>query len=143
MTENAMQPWTKERLVSLLDSSDLAVARALSTIFARQTPDEQDTLRTKHSNGRGFSSADAEILSDIAQKLPRYNNRMTPRQTAFVRGRVKRYWRQLLEEIEAKGQPVVWPGRSKTVAPSADDLEERLAAELARNAEPAEEGAWA
>jgi len=129
MTESAMQPWTKERIIDLLDGSEVAVVRGLQAIFARQTADEQSDGTTRHRNARGFAANDAEVLSDIAKKLPRYNNRMTPRQTAFVRTRLKRYWRQLLEEVELAGKPVVWPGKAK--APVADKHD------------PEAEGAWA
>jgi hypothetical protein len=57
-------------------------------------------------NGRGFNSRDAEFLSDIAQKRPRYNDNVTDRQLARIRPMLRKYWRQLLEEIEERGGQV-------------------------------------
>ncbi len=98
--------WDKEAVQSLIATSDKALARALWLIFQRQTAAEQSALQTIEHNGRGFTGTDAEFLSDVARKLPRYNNRMTVRQIAKVRPKMKKYWRQLLEEIEATGKSV-------------------------------------
>lgn len=98
--------WNKASIVELLMQSDAAVVRALKTIYARQTATEQACLSTVEHNGRGFTGVDAQVLSDIAQRLPRYNDRMTPRQMNLVRNKIKKYWRQLLEEVELKGGKV-------------------------------------
>ena len=98
--------WNKEEVHSLLDRNDTAVIQALRQIFARQTSSEQASKTTKERNGVGFTAYDAKVLTDIASRLPYYNNKMTARQVAYVRKRIKHYWRQLLEIIEASGGKV-------------------------------------
>jgi len=142
MTESAMQPWTKERMIHLLDQSELALAKALTSLYARQTTDEQSDNTTRHRNGRGFGARDAEFLSDIARKLPRYSNRMTPRQIAKVRPMVKRYWRQLLEEAELAGKPVIWPG-SREERASIDKGTQGGTSRTPAMSDPGMDGAWA
>lgn len=104
--------WDKTALYELLDTSDKAVTIALQRIFQRQTSAEQAAGETRDHNGRGFNGRDARWLSDIAKRLPRYGNRMTPRQVVAVRKAIKKYWRQLLEEIELKGGRVCYDGES-------------------------------
>lgn len=95
--------WTREAVVALLLSSKAAVVRAIKQLHARQTADEQQTRTTKERNGRGFNANDAPFLSDIAKKLPRYNDNMTPRQLAKARRMLPKYARQLLEIIQENG----------------------------------------
>jgi hypothetical protein len=98
--------WDKGMIQALIVNSDKALARALWNIFQRQTAAEQSALQTIEHNGRGFTGTDAQFLSDVARRLPRYDFRMTPRQIAKVRPKMKKYWRQLLEDIEVKGGAV-------------------------------------
>jgi hypothetical protein len=51
----------------LLMQRDDAVERAILAIYACQTADEQATKTTRHSNGRGFSGADASLGSYYAR----------------------------------------------------------------------------
>jgi hypothetical protein len=122
MTET-MPPkvWTREMVLNLLARSDTAVVRALQTLYARQTADEQQDKTTRVRNGRGFNARDAAVLTDIAQKLPRYDNRMTERQLALVRGRIRKYAGQLLDEVEAKGGLV---DRRAHISVTDDDLDD-------------------
>jgi len=98
--------WTKDDVLALLDTNKAAVVKALEALYARQTADERATLTTRVHNGRGFNSKDATFLSDVARKLPLYNRNITDRQLARVRPMLRKYWRQLLEEIEEKGGQV-------------------------------------
>ncbi len=88
--------WTKEHIITLLDTSDRAVERALVRIYERQTADEQASLATLHSNGRGFNGSDSRILTDIAKRCIRYNG-LKGKQYDLVRRRIRKYWAQLLE----------------------------------------------
>jgi hypothetical protein len=106
------QVWTKERVYTLLDQSDAAVVRALQQIYSRQTESERCSLATVASNGVGFNAHDAKILSDIARRLPYYNNKMTPRQMTMVRRMIKKYWRQLLDIIAENGGEVSYSANS-------------------------------
>lgn len=98
--------WDKDAVQQLLERNAAALARAVLTIYERQTAGEKNAKTTSESNGRGFSGHDAAFLSSIAERLPRYDNRLTAAQRARVLPKMKRYWRQLLEEIEAKGGQV-------------------------------------
>lgn len=129
------QVWNKQAVHDLLDRSAAAVAKAVLTIYARQTAAEQAIGSTVEHNGRGFSGHDAEFLSSIATRLPQYDNRMTERQLAKVRPLMKRYWKQLLEAIEEKGGQVDLkaPKASKPAAISLnqDDSVEQAISEIA------------
>lgn len=98
--------WDKAAVQTLLVTNDRALGKALWAIFQRQTATEKASRQTIEHNGRGFTGMDAEFLSDIARRLPHYDYRMTVRQIAKVRPKMLKYWRQLLEEIEAKGGQV-------------------------------------
>jgi hypothetical protein len=114
------QTWDKAKIHALLDSNDRALVQALYRIHARQTTEERSALRTIEHNQRGFTGIDAEFLSGIAERLPKYGDRLTPRQLPHVRKKMRKYWRQLLEEIAAKGGSVNFKvSRKKTKTPSA------------------------
>lgn len=100
---NAPKIWDRTAVVELLNRSDKAVAKALWTIYQRQTSTEQNSKKTIERNNRGFNSHEARFLSDVANRLPRYDFNLTRRQLSKVRPMILKYWRQLLEEIEAKG----------------------------------------
>lgn len=59
--------WTREDIVSLLNTSDRAVERGVVAIWQRQTADEQSTDTTRHSNGIGFSGWSAHSGSYYAK----------------------------------------------------------------------------
>lgn len=89
--------WTKESIQALIRENDLAVARAISALYQRQTASEQSGENTDVGNGVGFNKIDAPFLTSIAKALPRYNNHMTQRQLTAARKMLPKYWRQLLE----------------------------------------------
>lgn len=59
--------WTREDIVSLLNTSDRAVERGVVAIWQRQTADEQSTDTTRHNNGIGFSGWSAHSGSYYAK----------------------------------------------------------------------------
>ena len=70
--------------------------RALVRIHAEnQTPSERAMGATVEDNGIGFSGADAEFLSSLAQSFARYGN-LTAKQTTFVLRIMPRYSRQVI-----------------------------------------------
>lgn len=141
--QTAEKVWDKAAIQALLDRNDDAVAKAVLTIFARQTAAEQASRQTIEHNGVGFSGTDAEFLSDIAKKLPLYNNRMTPRQIAKVRPKMKKYWRQLLQEVETKGGKVCYKVAKSTKGEIANSpVRESAQPRLSDTAAPAGYGAW-
>lgn len=99
------QVWDKEAIHRLLATSKQAVARALVVVYNNQTDRERADQQTHDSNGVGFSGVDAEILSSFAQFYLEHKF-LTPRQVAIARNKVKKYWRQLLQEVERKGMAV-------------------------------------
>ena len=129
--------WTRDDIVALLETSNKAVVRAIKQLYARQTSDEQSTKTTRVANGRGFNAKDAPFLSDIARKLPRYNDQMTPKQTAVARKMLKKYWRQLLEVIEENGGQVSYSAskrRSEPAFPPPSDFATPVVSEDAKPA---------
>ena len=149
--------WTRDGVLDLLARSDTAVVRALQTLYARQTADERQDKATRVRNGRGFNARDAAVLTDIAQKLPRYDNRMTERQLALVRGRIVKYAGQLLDEIEAKGglvarrplqsvtdeEPDDWPDVDCLVEQAIENANDDYASREQAIEDRARFGAWA
>lgn len=87
---------TKESIQSLLDRSDQAVTKALLAIYKLQTASEQAGHSTKEVNGVGFSQFDAPFLTDMVVALGRWG-KLTPKQMAVTRNKIKRYHRQLVE----------------------------------------------
>jgi hypothetical protein len=102
--------WDRESISALLARNDRAVERALVVLYDRQTAGEQDAEATHESNGRGFTGVDAYIFSSFAKQIQRGRS-LTPKQLAVCRKpdkngnlRIARYWNQLLEIINEKGQ---------------------------------------
>lgn len=110
--------WDKEAINALLDRSDKAVMKALLQLYARQTESERQMQTTTDANGVGFNYRDAEVLCDIAKRVRQWG-RLTPKQTELVRGRIKKYWRQLAEIANASGKPVPAQLHQVAVAPVA------------------------
>lgn len=135
--------WTKQDVIDLLDRSDKAVARAIMVIFSRQTDSERAQGETVEHNGVGFTAFDAPFLTSLAERLPQYGNRMTERQLVVARKKIRKYWRQLLEEIESRGKPVsykVTKSRNREIATS-DTPHEPVPAPLPEQGR-AENPAW-
>jgi len=86
-------------LVDLLNTNDKAVWRAVHRIYQRQTEAEKAVGDTCVYNGVGFSGADAQILSSLAQFYEK-NHYLTMKQTVIARKKMKKYTRQLLECIQ-------------------------------------------
>jgi hypothetical protein len=87
--------WNKEAIIELIDKNDKAVERALIVIYDRQTEEEKEIEQTKDHNGIGFNSIDAEFLTSCAEGLKKYG-KLTIKQIAVVRKRIRKYWKQLL-----------------------------------------------
>lgn len=91
--------WDKDRVHALLDNNPQAVGRALMVVYNNQTADEKSAETTKHHNGVGFTGADAEWLSDVAKKWIKWGRWASDRQCAAVRKAIKKYHRQILEQM--------------------------------------------
>ncbi len=102
--------WTKDRMIALLDSNDLAVERALVAIYDRQTHDEKAESQTKHHNARGFrknhdhtgSYFACIILKGWKQANGKKRVHLNPVKLAKARSIVVHYHRQLCEVANAQ-----------------------------------------
>ena len=90
--------WNKEKLQDLLDRNDEAVYRAMLRIYARQTSTEQAYQATTDWNSVGFTGVDGEIMSSFSEAYKKYG-RLTVKQMAIARKKMKKYWSQLLDEM--------------------------------------------
>lgn len=90
--------WNKEKIQSLLDRNDEAVYRAMLRIYARQTTTEQAYQATTDWNSIGFTGVDGEIMSSFTESYKKYG-RLTTKQMAIARKKMKKYWKQLLDEM--------------------------------------------
>ena len=107
------QVWDKEALCCLLAASNKAVVRAVLVVYRNQTEYERVCQATQENNGVGFSGVDAEILSSYAEFYLK-TGFLTPKQVAIARNKIKKYWRQILGEIEKRGLTVSYKvSRSK------------------------------
>ena len=134
----ANTPWTQDRIIELLERSDLAVERALVTLYDRQTDDEKAVSCTKHDNRRGFRKNHDHTGSFFARiilkgwKQDGHKDRvhLNPYKLAKARGIVLHYSRQLCEAANAKqGTPVAAPKRrnrqtAATTSTSSESLRE-------------------
>jgi hypothetical protein len=77
--------------------------RAIVVLWERQTPTEQATESTGHSNGRGFNAIDAPLLSSFAKQIQR-GRHLTEKQLAWAHKKLPKYARQVKEEIEIKAK---------------------------------------
>ena len=117
--------WNYKALIALLERSDEALEKAILTINARQTADERATLATRHENGRGWSARDASFGGSLAQWIERGRSEfgrapghsLSRAQKEGGRRMVRKYWRQLLEEIASKGGTVDYGKPQKKSAP--------------------------
>ncbi len=71
-----------------------ACYRMLQTLVERQTADEQAAEQTTHTNGMGFTGADAQFLTSVALKSRPYGN-ITERQAVYVVKKLRKYSNQL------------------------------------------------
>lgn len=99
---------TKEKVLQLLRDDKRAVARALVLLHQRQTFDEQAQEGTRYLNGRGFRPCHARMGSSMAKQFTE-KGFLTDKQINYWRVpdatgamRIGIYWKQLLEEAQAK-----------------------------------------
>lgn len=91
-----MKIWTTDEIVTLIQSNDKAVAKAVIAIYNRQTADEKMIENTTHSNGVGFNASDVRYLSYIAKYCER-NQALTGKHLDKARQKILKYRRQLVE----------------------------------------------
>ena len=86
----------KEFVRMKLGTSKTWAQRALLKIFEFQTADEQAYGSTYVDNGVGFTGADAEFLTSLAEGLKKYN-RLSPKQMTFLYRKMPKYWKQIIK----------------------------------------------
>jgi hypothetical protein len=99
---------TKEVIVSLLETNDRAIGRALLVLLSNQTATEVALETTNVNNGKGFTGFEGKIGTSMA-KFYQKHGYLSPKQIAYWRKRDRRghmrigkYWKQLLVAAEAK-----------------------------------------
>ena len=99
---------TRDSVIELLKSNDLAVARALVALTARQTQDEQSTEHTRYRNGMGFRPCHARMGTSMSKFFER-RGYLTPKQVAYWRAamrdgkmRIEIYAGQLVEVAQVR-----------------------------------------
>lgn len=87
--------WTKEEILANIETKENWACNALMAVFKNQTSDEQTGHYTKHTNSKGFTKFDAELLTSFAHQYSS-KNWLSRKQLKIVRRRIPKYWRQLL-----------------------------------------------
>ena len=100
-TTTATRTWKREEIEHLLETSNKMLMRSLVKIFEKQTEDEKRTEGTRHSNGVGFNSVDAQILSSFAKQVLRYG-RLSDKQLSIARRKIMKYAGQLTKIANGK-----------------------------------------
>lgn len=91
----------REFMRTQLETNDKWALRGLVKIYQYQTEEEKNAYQTIDDNGVGFSGVDSEILTSFANQYLRYG-RLSPKQMALLKKKIKKYWRQLLAISDEK-----------------------------------------
>jgi len=98
--------WGKPEIQALLHTSDQAVYNALIRIYNRQTLDEKEVQQTRDWNTVGFTGVDGKIMSSFTESFKKYG-KLTPNQMVYCRRKIKKYWRQLLDEMRNENPQMI------------------------------------
>lgn len=93
--------YTVQDIKDKLATDDRWLYRGIKAIYDYQTLDEQRTNDTHESNGVGFNSADAELLTSYAKFLQN-TGFLTPGQLVYARKKMAKYAGQLFRIVESK-----------------------------------------
>lgn len=100
---------TKDEIHKLLDESPGAVARAIEVIYDRQEADEKRERNAVHNNSVGFNKPDAKLGTTLGNTVhygrkygKPYAKCLNDYDIKRGRAMIKKYWKQLQEEAEAK-----------------------------------------
>jgi hypothetical protein len=77
-----------------LATNDAWAKKALLTIYAKQTADEQNSESTQYNNSVGFTGVDAQIMSSFAKQL-QTKNWLSAKQLIILKKNIKKYWQQI------------------------------------------------
>lgn len=98
-----IKKWKKDEIRAKLETNDVWLFKGLVAIFNKQTADEQDSGVTCHENGMGFTGADAEFMTSLANQYLVCGS-LSKRQTEVVRKRMLKYAGQLAKIANAKAK---------------------------------------
>lgn len=101
----ANQNWTVEKIVTLLNTNNLAVERGIVAIYNRQTADEKRVQHTIHNNKIGFSAPDGKKGTYFARWILSGRN-LTGHHLVAARRLAIKYRAQLLN-IALEEKPTV------------------------------------
>lgn len=96
---NTSQPqkiWTESEIVSMLQTRDAAVVKAVIAIYNRQTSTEQSTQSTHCHNNIGFNAADARFMSYCAQYAIKHKQ-LSGKFLEKARTKIIKYRKQLVD----------------------------------------------
>ena len=88
---------TPELIKEKLAIDDRWLKRGIVSIWENQTCDERDVKSTNHSNGIGFTGADAPFLSSLAEQINK-GYKLSPKQIAAARKAMVKYTGQLYKK---------------------------------------------
>lgn len=92
-----------DRIKRVLDQSAPAVEKAILVVYRNQTPAETAFGTTIEDNGIGYSGADAEFMSSLAEWILSGKS-LSQGQLKYGRKIIKKYSRQLLMEAKRVGK---------------------------------------
>lgn len=99
--DGPVEPISREQILDLLTSNNRAVLRALVVLQDRQTLDEQTGATTRHSNGVGWSRADARFGTSLAVQV-RSGRHLSSKQLGAARKLLAKYVGQLVDAAQQK-----------------------------------------
>jgi hypothetical protein len=94
--------YTKEMIQEKLSSDPRWIERGLIVLYNRQTEDEKTSENTKWDNGMGFNGTDSRYLSYCSRWILK-GNHLTGHHLEKVGKKLPKYWGQIMEEIEKRG----------------------------------------
>jgi predicted site-specific integrase-resolvase len=97
---------TRAALSERTERGARAIEKAILVLYARQTSDEQTAEETKHSNGVGFTGADARFLTSLGKWINssrrQPGQRLTERQRERARRQLMKYAAQLVRAADER-----------------------------------------
>ena len=87
--------WTREETEENLQKYDKWVERAIVAVYNKQTESEKRVKGANRRNGVGFSKADADFLTDLAESYKEYGG-LTDAQIKYGREAIMKYAGQLV-----------------------------------------------
>jgi len=79
-----------------LSTNDKWAQKALLTIMARQTPDEQVSEHTYYNNNVGFTGHDSPLMTSFAKQLAT-RKWLSKKQMDCLKKNIKKYWKQIMD----------------------------------------------